>query len=79
MFFLGIIGFVEGEGAAQTPETIAWLWRMFTIVPLISGIISFFLLILGYKLRSKDVEIMLKVNAGEMEKEEALPLLSRKY
>ena len=79
MFFLGIIGFVEGEGAAQTPETIAWLWRMFTIVPLISGTASFFLLILGYKLRSKDVEIMLKVNAGEMEKEEALPLLSRKY
>jgi hypothetical protein len=34
---------------------------------------------LGYKLNNKDVQIMTKCNSGEITREEAEKLLSRKY
>ena len=41
--------------------------------------ISYTLLLCFYKLRSKDVAIMAKYNAGELTREEADAMMSRKY
>ncbi|NLZ83052.1 MAG: hypothetical protein GX915_05255, partial [Clostridiales bacterium] len=46
------------------------LWTAFAIIPTIGMIISAFIL-LGYKLRDKDVAVMAKYNAGEITREEA--------
>lgn len=79
MFMLGIVGFVEGTGAVQTASTIEWMWAMFTIVPTIGGVFAYIMLKIGYKLRAKDVELMMKVNAGELPREEADKALTIKY
>ncbi|MBO4888646.1 MAG: MFS transporter [Firmicutes bacterium] len=78
MFILGLIGFVEGSGAAQTPETIRWFWKLWTIVPVISGTIAAVFLLLAYKLPSQDAKIMAKANAGEITREEAIAQLKYK-
>ena len=51
---------------------------MYALVPVIGMIISTFFY-LGYKLNDKDVQIMARCNAGEITREEAEALLSRKY
>lgn len=79
MFVLGLVGFVEGANAPQTPETIAWIWRMYSIFPIISGSLSLLLLIFGYKLYSADVKLMMQVNAGEITREQAETSFSRPY
>ena len=72
MFILGLIGFVEGSGAAQTPETIQWFWRLWTIVPVISSTVATVFLLLMYKLPTHDAKLMAKANAGEITREEAI-------
>ena len=54
------------------------LWIVYALVPVIGMIISTFFY-LGYKLNDKDVQIMAKCNSGEITREEAENLLSRKY
>ena len=54
------------------------LWIVYALVPVIGMIISTFFY-LGYKLNDKDVQIMAKCNSGEITREEAEKLLSRKY
>ncbi|MDR1272858.1 MAG: MFS transporter [Clostridiales Family XIII bacterium] len=79
MFVLGAVGFVEGEGAVQTVGTIEWIWRMYTILPVIAGAVSFLLLLFGYRLRDCDVALMARVNAGEITEDEARGGFSRQY
>ena len=69
-FCLGLIGYVKGEGAIQAAGFADKLWTAFAIIPTIGMIISAFIL-LGYKLRDKDVAVMAKYNAGEITREEA--------
>ena len=69
-FCLGLIGYVKGEGAIQAAGFADKLWTVFAIIPTIGMIISVFIL-LGYKLRDKDVAVMAKYNAGEITREEA--------
>ena len=54
------------------------LWFVYALVPVIGMVISTFFY-LAYKLNDKDVQIMAKCNAGEITREEAESLLSRKY
>ena len=54
------------------------LWIVYALVPVIGMIVSTFFY-LGYKLNDKDVQIMAKCNSGEITREEAEALLSRKY
>ena len=54
------------------------LWIVYALVPVIGMIISTFFY-LGYKLNDKDVQIMAKCNSGEITRDEAEKLLSRKY
>lgn len=79
MFMLGAVGFVEGSGAAQSSGTIVWIWRMYTVVPLVTGILAFALVLSGYRLRSNDVALMMRANAGEISREEAEAGFSREY
>jgi sugar (glycoside-pentoside-hexuronide) transporter len=79
MFILGLVGFKEGAGAVQTPETLDWLWRLNTLVPIISGFAAFLMIVFGYKLRTDDVKLMMKANNGEIAREEAIAGFSREY
>ena len=79
MIVLGLVGFVEGAGAVQTPETIAWLWKLNTLVPLIGGVLSFLLFLFTYKLKTTDVDLMAQANRGELSREEAMAGFSRQY
>ena len=54
------------------------LWIVYALVPVIGMVISTFFY-LGYKLNDKDVQIMAKCNSGEITRQEAESLLSRKY
>ena len=54
------------------------LWIVYALVPVIGMVISTFFY-LGYKLNDKDVQIMARCNSGEITREEAEALLSRKY
>jgi sugar (glycoside-pentoside-hexuronide) transporter len=79
MFILGIAGFVAGEGAVQ-PETVTRvLWIMLSILPVNGTLFSFFILLVGYKLKEKDVQIMARINNHEISEEEGKSLLSRQY
>ncbi|NLL17089.1 MAG: MFS transporter [Clostridiales bacterium] len=62
----------------QPPEALNGLWITFALIPTIGMILSA-VLYLFYKLNDKDVQIMAKYNAGEISREEADSLLSRKY
>ena len=62
----------------QSPAALNGLWIVYALVPVIGMIISTFFY-LGYKLNDKDVQIMAKCNAGEITRQEAEALLSRKY
>jgi sugar (glycoside-pentoside-hexuronide) transporter len=79
MFILALAGFVEGEGAVQSEKTVKAIWFLFSAAPAITGVISLALMILFYKLRDKDVQIMAKFNAGEISREEAESSMSRVY
>lgn len=71
MFILGLIGFQSGSGAIQSASTLNGIWYMYTLIPCISLLAAVLLLIFGYKLKSTDAQIMAKVNAGEISREEA--------
>jgi sugar (glycoside-pentoside-hexuronide) transporter len=79
MFILGFSGFVSGAEAVQPQRAIDMLWIMMSILPVIGQILSFILLLLGYKLRDRDVQLMVQVNNGQISKADAESLLSRAY
>ena len=62
----------------QSAGALNGLWIVYALVPVIGMIISTFFY-LGYKLNDKDVQIMAKCNSGEISREDAEKLLSRKY
>ena len=88
LFLLGLFAFpkIETDSFAklaamniQLSETATnGLWIVYALVPVIGMVISTFFY-LGYKLNDKDVQIMAKCNSGEITREEAEALLSRKY
>ena len=88
LFLLGLFGWISVEAESfeqlaamniqQTPAALAGLWAVYALVPVIGMIISTFFY-LGYKLNDKDVQTMAKCNSGEITREEAEKLLSRKY
>ena len=55
------------------------MWLVTQLPGLIATGITYTVLICFYKLRSKDVAIMARYNAGEITREEADALMSRKY
>jgi sugar (glycoside-pentoside-hexuronide) transporter len=75
---LGWIGFVEGEGAAQVAGFDQRLWFIYMIVPAV-GMLASLPVLLRYKLRDKDVQIMASFNAGEITREQADAQLGGKF
>lgn len=76
---LSAVGFVEGEGAIQPDGVAEGVWALFCLFPAVGLAIALIILLLGYKLRTKDVQIMSRYNNGEITKDEAESLLMQKY
>jgi len=70
---------LAASGITQTQQAITEMFLVTTLPGLIASGISYALLLCFYKLRSKDVAIMAKYNAGEITREECDAQLSRKY
>jgi sugar (glycoside-pentoside-hexuronide) transporter len=79
MFILGYVGFVDGANVVQPPVVLDTIWILNSIFPAIGAAVSFFILLFGYKLRDKDVQIMAEVNSGKLDRKEAETMLSSKY
>lgn len=76
---LSAVGFVEGENAIQ-PEGVAdGVWALFCLFPAVGFAIALVILLLFYKLRTKDVQVMSQYNNGEITREAAEALLAEKY
>ena len=88
LFLLGLFSWITVEAESfeelaamniqQRTSALNGLWIVYALVPVIGMIISTFFY-MGYKLNDKDVQIMAKCNSGEITREEAEMLLSRKY
>jgi glycoside/pentoside/hexuronide:cation symporter, GPH family len=79
MFILGVSGFISGTNAVQPSSVNNSLWFMMSVLPAVGQIIAFIILLFGYRLRDRDVQIMSKVNHGEITREEAQALISKKF
>ncbi len=79
MFGLAAYGFVEGEGVAQSAETIRGIWNLYALWPIFGSVAAVVLMLAFYKLRDKDVKLMIAVNNGQMTREEAGKQFSRKF
>lgn len=77
-FVLGLIGFVEGEGAVQAEGFAGTLWNASLLLPAIGFALALVVLRM-YKLNDHDVELMAKANAGEITREEADAQMINKY
>ena len=75
---LGMLGFVSGEGAAQSADFAQKLWNASCILPTI-GIALSMLILSKYKLNDHDVQLMAKCNAGEITREEAEAKMKNRY
>ena len=69
---------LEALGVQQSAQALNGLWIVYALIPTI-GLAVAGVFYLFYKLNDKDVQIMAKCNAGEITREEAESLLSRKY
>ncbi len=88
LFLLGLFSWIsveaesfaqlESMGIQQSPEALGGLWFVYALVPVIGMVVSS-VFYLFYHLNDKDVQIMAKCNSGELSRQEAEKLLSRKY
>ncbi|MBR4953973.1 MAG: MFS transporter, partial [Oscillospiraceae bacterium] len=76
---LSAVGFVEGEGAVQPEGVAEGVWGLFCLFPALGFAIALLILLLFYKLRTKDVQIMSRYNNGEISREEAESALGAKF
>ena len=76
---LSAVGFVEGEGAVQPAGVADGVWALFCLLPAVGFSVALAILLLFYKLRTKEVQVMAKYNSGEISREEAEAVLAQKY
>jgi Na+/melibiose symporter-like transporter len=76
---LSSVGFVEGENAIQPAGVADGGWGLFCLFPAAGFAIALIILLLFYKLRTRDVKVMSRYNNGEITREEAEALLGEKY
>jgi Na+/melibiose symporter-like transporter len=79
LFSLSTIGFVEGENAVQPAGVADGVWALFCLLPAAGFAIALVILLLFYKLRTDEVQVMSLYNNGEISKEEAEKKLADKY
>jgi sugar (glycoside-pentoside-hexuronide) transporter len=75
---LSVIGFVQGEGAAQPAGFEGRLFFIYILVPALGFLLALPLLS-RYKLRDKDVQVMARYNSGAVSRGEADSLLGGRY
>ena len=76
---LSMVGFVEGENAVQ-PEGVAdGVWALFCLFPAAGFAIALAVLLLFYKLKTKDVQVMAQYNHGQISREKAQAQLADRY
>ena len=76
---LSTVGFVEGEAAVQPEGVAEGVWGLFCLFPAVGFALALVILLVFYKLRSKDVQIMAQYNSGQIDKAEAEAALAVKY
>ena len=79
LFSLSTVGFIEGEGAVQPAGVSDGVWGLFCLFPAAGFALGLVILLLLYKLRSQDVQIMSQYNNGQISRAEAETLLAAKY
>lgn len=72
------MGMEIGQAGYQTPEAIQGMWVVYALIPGIGFLLSA-LVLLFYKLKDKDAELMAKCNSGEITREECQAQLIGKY
>lgn len=75
---LAAIGFVEGEGAVQAEGFVHKMWSASCWLPVL-GYVIVLVILHFYKLNDHDVQLMAKVNTGEMDRAEAEAQMINKY
>lgn len=76
---LSSVGFVAGENAVQPEGVAEGVWTLFCLFPAAGFSIALAILLMGYKLRTKDIKIMSLYNNGRISKEEAEACLASRY
>ncbi len=76
---LSAVGFVEGEGAVQPQGVAEGVWALFCLFPAAGFAIALAILLIFYKLRTKDVQVMSRYNNGEISREEAQAILGDRF
>jgi Na+/melibiose symporter-like transporter len=71
LFSLSAVGFVEGENAIQPAGVDDGVWALFCLFPAVGFAIALVILLVFYKLRTKEVQVMSLYNNGQISKEEA--------
>ena len=64
---------------SQTAEVITKIWNIYIYIPAIGYVLGIIILVVFYKLRVNDVQIMAKYNNGEISYEEANAELGKKF
>ena len=72
------MGMEVGQAAYQTPTAIHGMWVVYALIPGIGFLLSA-LVLMFYRLKDKDAELMAKCNGGEITRAECEAQLSRKY
>ncbi len=88
LFILGLSGWVDVEATdfadlaaqniPQPQSALDCLWVIYTLIPAIGTILSVVVMIF-YRLKDRDIELMALCNAGEISREECEAQLSRQY
>lgn len=76
---LSTVGFVAGENAVQPEGVAEGVWALFCLFPAAGYAVALAILVLFYKLRTKDVQIMAKYNNGELSRQKAEALLADRF
>ena len=75
---LAAIGFIEGEGAVQAEGFVDKMWAVSCWMA-VAGYVLTLIILHFYKLNDHDVQLMAKVNTGEMDRAEAEAQMINKY
>ncbi len=79
LFSMSAIGFVEKEDAVQPAGFSDRLWGLFCLIPAAGFAVALIVLLLFYKLRTRDVKIMAEYNNGGLSINEAEAQLKDRY
>lgn len=79
LWSLASVGFVEGENAIQPAGVADGVWALFCLLPAAGFAVALVILLVFYKLRTADVQVMARFNSGEIGKTEAEAILAPKY